>query len=410
MGQDDERMEAFLRMVSKPWMVTQFDEAGRGHRMPWGEGPNESMESMLGCARMQLYGQPVSTALYNEIGKEVFVVASKIHSHTRGGGSPHAIDFMLVVEYVKARRAETGETLSHIQEVFCGNGLDYGSLGYKSGMDSRNIAGEIRLWAELSQFGFTVKEVGWLAKAPDMTSIWIRHAEVGGYNLQIRQTAMSHEWASRAVFAKSGRIQINRPEISPRETQEILDLHLSNRTKRSVFMLWWVATGVVGEAERLCRNYKDVDEAMADAVAFVRLRAEGQRFHKADGSALQVGKADLWFLNGVCVPKWLVVTPDHKLDAKKVLTERNAQVRSEIVRKVGVERVCHSLGAETIEEAGEYQLLKLVIEEREARFLRMQNRSVPELYHVEGLPPHVNSLADAFRFRNQRNVLPCVIT
>ncbi len=191
-----------------------------------------------------------------------------------------------------------------------------------------------------------------------MTRIWTRHANAteGIDHTRIRRHAMSHEWASRAIHAKSGRISINRPEISAGETREILGLRMEgNRMKRSVFMLWWIATRVVSEAERLGRLYASEEEAMEDVIAFVRLRAEGSRFHKAGGPALQVGRADLYFLNGVSVPQWLVATAEEMINPRRILTERNAQVRSEIVRKVGVERVCFSLGAKVIEEAGEYQ-------------------------------------------------------
>jgi hypothetical protein len=46
----------------------------------------------------------------------------------------------------------------------------------------------------------------------------------------------------------------------------------------------------------------------------------------------------LWRLNGVKVPKEIVMTPASELNPKLILTEKNVQVRREILRKIGLSR------------------------------------------------------------------------
>lgn len=50
------------------------------------------------------------------------------------------------------------------------------------------------------------------------------------------------------------------------------------------------------------------------------------------------------------MPKDIVLTPAENLDCKRVLTEENAKVRKEIIKKIGIDRVIKELGAKTIEK------------------------------------------------------------
>ncbi len=60
----------------------------------------------------------------------------------------------------------------------------------------------------------------------------------------------------------------------------------------------------------------------------------------------------IFALNGVRVPRELAVTPARKLDTRLVLKERNTEVRREIVRKIGMERIAMALGAVTLDAWG----------------------------------------------------------
>jgi hypothetical protein len=84
-----------------------------------------------------------------------------------------------------------------------------------------------------------------------------------------------------------------------------------------------------------------------------RLHCEtGPSVEFADGFAV-------YSLNGIRVPKDVVMTPADQLDAHLILKERNAEIRREIVRKVGILRIVESLGGETISKEGNYELLLL---------------------------------------------------
>jgi hypothetical protein len=93
-----------------------------------------------------------------------------------------------------------------------------------------------------------------------------------------------------------------------------------------------------------------------------------------------------------------------------LLSELNTEVRREIVRKVGIERVCETLNAECIDRAGNYELLLLDLQDGRRRpFLKMKNPSVG-VYHIEGVDPRCRTVAEALAWRNQSDVPPSVIT
>lgn len=108
---------------------------------------------------------------------------------------------------------------------------------------------------------------------------------------------------------------------------------------------------------------------------------------------------EYYFLNGVKVSKEIVMTPTEKLDAQLIVKENNAEVRREIVRKIGIERVCYKLGAECIDKMGDYELLALNLGDgRKRPYLKMRNPSI-HVYHIEGVHPDCKTVAEALHFR-----------
>jgi hypothetical protein len=148
------------------------------------------------------------------------------------------------------------------------------------------------------------------------------------------------------------------------------------------------------------------------AVPRPRLRFESGVLHCADGPAVSwpAGESH-YFLHGVEVVREVVEAPAALLDPRLVLFERNAQARAEIVRKVGVERVCEALGARCLDREGDYELLMLDLQDgRERPFLKMRNPSVPGVYHVEGVAPGCRTVKEALAWRNQTDEPPSVLT
>ena len=112
----------------------------------------------------------------------------------------------------------------------------------------------------------------------------------------------------------------------------------------------------------------------------------------------------IYSLNGVAVPKEIVTTKWDKLDSKLILTEKNAEIRREIVRKIGIEKICKDLKTEIIEkgtdQAGQpCELLNLNIDDTRKRpYIKLLNPSIG-CYHIEGVPPECDTLEKALNSR-----------
>ena len=136
------------------------------------------------------------------------------------------------------------------------------------------------------------------------------------------------------------------------------------------------------------------------------------RLHNARGPALRYPDIELYCLNGVSLPKDIVMTPAEQLDPKLVVTEKNAERRREIVRKIGVERVALKLGAKILDKSpdGVYELLDINIDSNRTRpYLRMLNPSIG-VWHLEGVPPGTTTIKAALAWRNNTEVQPEKLT
>ncbi|MBF0473571.1 MAG: hypothetical protein HQK93_07545, partial [Nitrospirae bacterium] len=111
-------------------------------------------------------------------------------------------------------------------------------------------------------------------------------------------------------------------------------------------------------------------------------------------------KLDAIFLNYVGVPKYIVVTPADELNPGIILTEKSAEIRREIIRKIGIDRVISELGAEVINRWEGYELLKLNIPNtrRKIKYLKMKNPST-ETWHIEGVSPRMRTCQGALKWR-----------
>lgn len=136
---------------------------------------------------------------------------------------------------------------------------------------------------------------------------------------------------------------------------------------------------------------------------------ENEELHCDGGPALDWnGTFKVWALNGVIVPEWLAETRDVMLDVTKLREIENAEVRREFVRKVGVERIAQKLGAETRDRLevninGKdivYELLAIDFRDGSGArpYLKMLNPSIG-VWHVEGVPPEVNTVMEALHSR-----------
>ena len=132
----------------------------------------------------------------------------------------------------------------------------------------------------------------------------------------------------------------------------------------------------------------------------IHLTADRSRPHRTDGPCLVFRDGwELYALNGVAVDKEIVMTPAKKLDPKLIITTQNTEVRREIIRKIGAERICKKLNAKTIDKKGNYRLLSINLGlPEDSKALKMKNPSIG-VYHIEWVPRTVKTVQEALNFR-----------
>ena len=131
------------------------------------------------------------------------------------------------------------------------------------------------------------------------------------------------------------------------------------------------------------------------------IHRNGHGLHR-DGGGMALSYADGWgfyALNGVQVPNWLATNRAETIAPKRLLEIGNAEVRREFVRKVGIDRICYKLGAQTLDKSGDYELLTLDLGDGEHRpYLKMLNPSIGT-WHVEGVARECRTVEHALKFR-----------
>ena len=263
----------------------------------------------------------------------------------------------------------------------------------------------------------------------------MRARQMRSQELAVREASAAYKWRAWSAVSRA----LSEPEIGPRSGEET---YRRNRERNEV---WTAARNAAYDAStaacELARLWEAGDgttESRAFAVAKLPLLeafeaglfcywvtrtevfalrrpelyvdAEG-RLH-ADGRAAVAWPdgARLYALHGVLVPAEIALTPGSELNPRLVVRERNVEVRRELVRKIGLERLLVALGAKSVDKRGDYELLMLELGDGRARpFLKMRNPSVP-VWHVEGVHPDCRTVAEALAWRNGTDVPPSVLT
>jgi len=133
---------------------------------------------------------------------------------------------------------------------------------------------------------------------------------------------------------------------------------------------------------------------LCDRPAYIK-RDENSRLH-ADGAPAILWR-DGWaqyFLHGVRVPADYALAPAGKLDPKLVLTEKNADIQRELVRKIGPERVLMETHAKELDNwqdpktGFKYKLVDMVIGDNiRRRYLYFQHASMPGIFYAKPTAP-----------------------
>ena len=137
------------------------------------------------------------------------------------------------------------------------------------------------------------------------------------------------------------------------------------------------------------------------------------QLHCETGPAVSYnGKNEIYALNGVVVPEKWVLTRAENIDPQEVMRETNVEIRRELLRKVGIERMLSALNAKVLDKKGDYELLSVKLSEEipDARYLKMINPSI-KIYHAEAVEPNISTVDAALLWRNnQMFVNPEILT
>lgn len=94
--------------------------------------------------------------------------------------------------------------------------------------------------------------------------------------------------------------------------------------------------------------------------------------------------------------------PSYAIPVDLIFKEENAQIRAKLISKVGVQRIVEEKNPKIIDKWQDYELIEIDLPVRtdfiKARFLKMKNPST-DGYHIEGVPPEVNSCKQALSWR-----------
>ena len=135
--------------------------------------------------------------------------------------------------------------------------------------------------------------------------------------------------------------------------------------------------------------------------------------HCESGPALSYDDGtEIWALNGVRVTKEIVLVAPDDIKPETILNEQNAEVRREIVRKVGIERLLMKLNSHVIDNLGLYDLILLNLNDgRKRPYLKMLNPSTGT-WHIEGVPAECQTVEQAIAWRNglTKYVEPIMLT
>ncbi len=113
----------------------------------------------------------------------------------------------------------------------------------------------------------------------------------------------------------------------------------------------------------------------------------------SDGSAI-------YMMNGIRVPQWVAETKPEDFTRDMIIKEENADIRREMIRKIGMDRVAKLLDYKIIDSLDGYELITFDIGDGRIRpWLKMQNKSI-NICHIEGCPPETKTVQEAIVFRN----------
>lgn len=131
------------------------------------------------------------------------------------------------------------------------------------------------------------------------------------------------------------------------------------------------------------------------------IKTPGNRLHCDDGPAIEWADGSKWYyLNNIRVPEEVITSPPDDFDADIILQTKNAEVRKEIIQKIGIEKLIGKLNGQLLDRWHGYELIKLPLPDMQIVpvYLKMVNPSTGSV-HIEGVPPEITSCKEALSWR-----------
>ena len=176
-------------------------------------------------------------------------------------------------------------------------------------------------------------------------------------------------------------------------SKDITERYLAYRNVQTSIGYWWPNKNFV---------------IVSNSPEFIKTNPQG-KLHSENSMAIKYRDGwGLYMLNGIKVPKYLVMTDSDKLDIGFFIKEKNADVRAEFIRKYGIERMV-SLG-KSIQKLtdytddwfnqSEYELINMggIYGINYAPHLKMKNLTTG-IYHLEGVHPDCKTIEHALNWR-----------
>ena len=141
----------------------------------------------------------------------------------------------------------------------------------------------------------------------------------------------------------------------------------------------------------------------------ISIKMVNDRLHNPHGPSIEFADGFcIYSLNGINVPEYVI--KKDTFTKEEILNEKNADVRREIVRKIGNEKLVEVLGGDIVDSKDGYELILIDIgDDRKRPFLKMINPSIG-CTHVEGVHPDCKTVEDALKFRNGVTGSPVVLS
>ena len=171
---------------------------------------------------------------------------------------------------------------------------------------------------------------------------------------------------------------------------EVLGIKFPNQDKYN----WYQKTSEIGWMYPL-----DSVCIISDRPESIKIR--NGRLHSENSPAIKYTDGfSVYSLNGIPMKPEYVLTPASEITPDIILGEQNVDMRRELIRKVGVQKLRDC--GKPIEQVGSYQLLDMAsvfAGIQYAPHLLMKNPSVDDTWHFEGVSSECKTIEQAINWR-----------